>query len=313
MEQLMACIGKITLTVLSFISQNISNIFAVLAIIATFAIAIIQLFKVKRQKSLMWQILLLCSAVSILMICGKCYFDSKYSSVPDINGLTYNDAIIALKEQGLSDRLILASTNDLSSETTRVVWQSLSPRSIVIKGNTCIFLLDNHYQSAPSSVLDRCFLKMKTLRVYQSLSCDAEFRITSKVFIQSDARYDESKEETSLLGYVHTLASDTPYYSYGLSRLFGDAVANIIEKTSDIESDILTYSTPNLNNAFLFGRLVFPSNEVIESNIEEFEINQTSCVVAIPTRLEIGSYKFSFSIVDSKGTCYEGSFPVDIN
>ena len=96
-------------------------------------------------------LLLFCIGITLKAI----YCNENYSVVPNIYGMTYDNALSSLREADLDGRLALASTNEnLANADTRVVWQSKDAGGIVAKGTSVVFVIDDNFaiESVPLTV-----------------------------------------------------------------------------------------------------------------------------------------------------------------
>ena len=82
----------------------------------------------KALKNVLGFVIIVALMIGFAFLC--CSIHEKWTVVPNLYGLTYDDALNTLYSNRLKGQLVLASTNrDLSKSDSRVVWQSQASHS----------------------------------------------------------------------------------------------------------------------------------------------------------------------------------------
>ena len=146
----------------------------------------------KRQKICL---LLQFSVAFFLVFCSIFVWIKSYTTycnwgvVPDLYGMTYDDAISALYDSGLTGHLLLASTNkNLSNSDSRVVWQSTKPGEVSDHRDVISFVIDDSF-ALDTIPLNQCAYVTYNPGTGQVLNytCDYRDAIHQALEIESEA------------------------------------------------------------------------------------------------------------------------------
>lgn len=252
----------------------------------------------KGNKTRIWAAIGLALAC-VLLALGTGYCHNRYSVVPDIYGMTYDNAISALREAGLDGRLALASTNEnLANADTRVVWQSKVAESLVDKGSNVMFVIDDNFA-----------IEAIPLTAYAP-DGNAESNIT----YSWDWSADKSSENWSITVPIKkkSFRATTYYDSDGMSLTTGgwyniDICAAAMNRAlSQIVEETCTQYAPELpaEDMFIVKKLI-PAQTDNRMALLSFEGDLCSEVSILPRYFKEGKYQFAFCLCDSSGRCYE--------
>lgn len=234
-----------------------------------------------------------CICVSLKTI----QYDKKYSLVPDIYGMTYDDALSSLRNVGLDGRLALASTNeDLANADTRVVWQSKDAGSIIDKGSNVMFVIDDNFalESFPLSAFTTAEEPNTTGREWYWDADKSEENWEIKVPINQFSVQGSTKILNGVYKYsgaVFTL----DLYSTDMNSILSE----IIDQTC-------AQYAPDLSIAdmYLIGKLI-PAGDTNQSALDSFSTSLTHGIMILPKYLMEGKYQFAFCLCDQDGNSYE--------
>lgn len=246
----------------------------------------------------------------------------KKTVVPNIYGMTYDDAITALSDNGLMGRLLLASTNEnLSATDSRVVWQSESAGSTTERDTVISFVIDDSF------ALEYIPLNQRN---YQSLSydqsanleytCDYRDAIKQSLEIEREAEREGTPvvyEFEESHWYIEIEPPETKYnittgtskgrnftmadnsYSY---HVYSNAMCGTLQEIA--EATARTIGGSPFEDYFIVGKLISIDEEKT-TNLKETQLSDEAGVLFLPLVLTGGNYKFVMSFLDESGDCYE--------
>lgn len=225
------------------------------------------------------------------------HYNNEYSLVPDIYGMTYDDALSSLRNVGLDGRLALASTNeDLANADTRVVWQSKEAGSIIDKGSNVTFVIDDNFalESFPLSAFTTAEEPNTTGREWYWDADKSEENWEIKVPINQFSVQGSTKILNGVYKYsgaVFTL----DLYSTDMNSIL-----------SDIVDQTCAQYAPDLPIAdmYLIGKLI-PAGDTNQSALDSFSTSLTHGIMILPKYLMEGKYQFAFCLCDQDGSSYE--------
>lgn len=234
-----------------------------------------------------------CFGISAITI----HYNNEYSLVPDIYGMTYDDALFSLRNVGLDGRLALASTNeDLANADTRVVWQSKEAGSIIDKGSNVMFVIDDNFalESFPLSAFTTAEEPNTTGREWYWDADKSEENWEIKVPINQFSVQGSTKILNGVYKYsgaVFTL----DLYSTDMNSILSE----IIDQTC-------AQYAPDLSIAdmYLIGKLI-PAGDTNQSALDSFSTSLTHGIMILPKFLMEGKYQFAFCLCDQDGNSYE--------
>jgi|GEM_PF-6727652 len=224
-------------------------------------------------------------------------YDKNYSLVPDIYGMTYDDALSSLRDAGLDGRLALASTNeDLTNADTRVVWQSKEAGIIIDKGSNVMFVIDGNFalESFPLSAFTTVEEPNTTGREWYWDADKSEENWEIKVPINQFSAQGSTKILNGVYKYsgaVFTL----DLYSTDMNSIL-----------SEIVDQTCAQYAPDLPIAdmYLIGKLI-PAGDTNQSALDGFSTSLTHGIMILPKYLMEGKYQFAFCLCDKDGNSYE--------
>ena len=98
----------------------------------------------KALKNVLGFVIIVALMIGFAFLC--CSIHEKWTVVPNLYGLTYDDALNTLYSNRLKGQLVLASTNrDLSKSDSRVVWQSQASQLIIPTQTKISFVIDDAF------------------------------------------------------------------------------------------------------------------------------------------------------------------------
>lgn len=217
--------------------------------------------------------------------------------VPDIYGMTYDDALSSLRNVGLDGRLALASTNeDLANADTRVVWQSKKAGSIIDKGSNVMFVIDDNFalESFPLS----------------AFTTEEEPNTTGREWYWDADKSGENWEikvpinQFSVQGGTKILNGVYKYSGAVFTLDLYSADMNSI--LSEIIDQTCAQYAPDLPIAdmYLIGKLI-PAGDTNQSALDSFSTSLTHGIMILPKYLMEGKYQFAFCLCDQDGNSYE--------
>lgn len=217
--------------------------------------------------------------------------------VPDIYGMTYDDALSSLRNVGLDGRLALASTNeDLANADTRVVWQSKEAGSIIDKGSNVMFVIDDNFalESFPLSAFTTAEEPNTTGREWYWDADKSEENWEIQVPINQFSVQGSTKILNGVYKYsgaVFTL----DLYSTDMNSILSE----IIDQTC-------AQYAPDLSIAdmYLIGKLI-PAGDTNQSALDSVSTSLTHGIMILPKYLMEGKYQFAFCLCDQDGNSYE--------
>lgn len=234
-----------------------------------------------------------CFGISAITI----HYNNEYSLVPDIYGMTYDDALSSLRNVGLDGRLALASTNeDLANADTRVVWQSKEAGSIIDKGSNVMFVIDDNFalESFPLSAFTTAEEPNTTGREWYWDADKSEENWEIKVPINQFSVQGSTKILNGVYKYsgaVFTL----DLYSTDMNSIL-----------SEIVDQTCAQYAPDLSIAdmYLIGKLI-PAGDINQSALDSVSTSLTHGIMILPKYLMEGKYQFAFCLCDQDGSSYE--------
>lgn len=278
--------------------------------------------KKNRCLSLRLIVALVLTFITLLFtIIGRTTYEHK-AIVPDLSGKTYDDAVSALYDSGLTGHLLLASTNEnLSNSDSRVVWQSIKPGEVSDRRAVISFVIDDSFAIDTIPLNQRAYVTgapgTGQVLIY---TCDYRDAIHQALEIESEAEqagvspvYDLEPphwyveveppkiEITLTTGVRHgssfTMANNSySYYTYA------NNMAATLYEIAEISASRI--SNVELSNCLLVGKLI-PQISSRSKNAKMLRISDDNSVLFLPLILKSGEYTFVFSLLDSDGSNYE--------
>lgn len=288
---------------LSTISQYIAEIIAVIAIITALLVPIVQQTE-KSSRNLLYTFVV-SLALCILLFIAKIGFDGKYSCVPDVIGCTYDEAILKLHDAGFRPRFILTDTNDLSSVSCRVSWQSLPVGSVTNKDCLCILILDDNYQSDTTSAVVP-FAHLINHFAYTSNELDQDGFPISKIVYST---VPLSGREWTYLGTQVTLLEDEIMPKEFFAQALADAAIIHLEWAQGLRP---MYTVAEFNDASLFGKFILEDETNKSYEFCHVTAEKYNWLILLPKTICAGTHQFVGSIVTSNGENFEFAIQVII-
>ena len=239
-----------------------------------------------------------CICVSLKTI----QYDKKYSLVPDIYGMTYDDALSSLRDAGLDGRLALASTNeDLTNADTRVVWQSKEAGIIIDKGSNVMFVIDDNF-ALESFPLSAFTTEKKTNTTGHEWYWDAD-KSGENWEVKVPINQFSAQGSTKILNGVYKYSG-----AVFTLDLYSTDMNSIL---SEIVDQTCAQYAPDLPIAdmYLIGKLI-PAGDTNQSALDCFSTSLTHSIMILPKYLTEGKYQFAFCSCDKDGNSYEWSHTI---
>ena len=239
-----------------------------------------------------------CICVSLKTI----QYDKKYSLVPDIYGMTYDDALSYLRDAGLDGRLALASTNeDLTNADTRVVWQSKEAGIIIDKGSNVMFVIDDNF-ALESFPLSAFTTEKKTNTTGHEWYWDAD-KSGENWEVKVPINQFSAQGSTKILNGVYKYSG-----AVFTLDLYSTDMNSIL---SEIVDQTCAQYAPDLPIAdmYLIGKLI-PAGDTNQSALDCFSTSLTHSIMILPKYLTEGKYQFAFCSCDKDGNSYEWSHTI---
>ena len=281
-----------------------------------------------KNKFVLWILQKPQRAIAAVLVFGSVFITFKAFSVhnrktvvPDLCGMTYEDAVKSINENRLKGQLILAETNeDLARPSSRVIWQSLDPDSPVKTETTISFLVDdgfsltatplNQYRYRDVSVdqtkkLDyRCDYK-ETLQQAKSAMENGE----PIDYVIEDPHWNIRIGSAELQYYIEiSYWQDMPHTSadvfYSYNRYAGAMSATLEEL---VEASIVIVGGDHkldLQSCTVIGKLI-PTEKENGQVMRCINVPNYNGVFLLPQSLVCGEYRFAFSVIDSDDRMYE--------
>lgn len=240
--------------------------------------------------------LILC-AVCIWVSVKTIQYDKNYSLVPDIYGMTYDDALSSLRDAGLDGRLALASTNeDLTNADTRVVWQSKEAGIIIDKGSNVMFVIDDNF-ALESFPLSAFTTEKKTNTTGHEWYWDAD-KSGENWEVKVPINQFSAQGSTKILNGVYKYSG-----AVFTLDLYSTDMNSIL---SEIVDQTCSQYAPDLPIAdmYLIGKLI-PAGDTNQSALDCFSTSLTHGIMILPKYLMEGKYQFAFCLCDKDGNSYE--------
>lgn len=240
--------------------------------------------------------LILC-AVCIWVSVKTIQYDKNYSLVPDIYGMTYDDALSSLRDAGLDGRLALASTNeDLTNADTRVVWQSKEAGIIIDKGSNVMFVIDDNF-ALESFPLSAFTTEKKTNTTGHEWYWDAD-KSGENWEVKVPINQFSAQGSTKILNGVYKYSG-----AVFTLDLYSTDMNSIL---SEIVDQTCAQYAPDLPIAdmYLIGKLI-PAGNTNQSALDCFSTSLTHGIMILPKYLMEGKYQFAFCLCDKDGNTYE--------
>ena len=290
---------------------SLSDVLGIVAIITAFIVAYVGGNEKPKNRILSWSFIVLLICLFAMILNYK--ISEKYSKVPNVCGLSYDEALLTLTEAGLTPQFVLSSGNDLSLPTCRVFWQSLPYGKIVDKNEQCFLMLDDYYLSRASSVIKYKFKgKDKTYYAYSSVD-------------KSNAEYPDVKIELSPYA-LPTAGADNRIYLFDQTRLKDESnllstdeffARSLMECMTGISRQLydenLKYEIIDLDGIMSFGRLTSVKNKNEHTATYIFDNDGNTRLIVIPDHLVPGEYNYELSVIKNDGVCYEWTIPVVVD
>lgn len=240
--------------------------------------------------------LILC-AVCIWVSVKTIQYDKNYSLVPDIYGMTYDDALSSLRDAGLDGRLALASTNeDSTNADTRVVWQSKEAGIIIDKGSNVMFVIDDNF-ALESFPLSAFTTEKKTNTTGHEWYWDAD-KSGENWEVKVPINQFSAQGSTKILNGVYKYSG-----AVFTLDLYSTDMNSIL---SEIVDQTCAQYAPDLPIAdmYLIGKLI-PAGNTNQSALDCFSTSLTHGIMILPKYLMEGKYQFAFCLCDKDGKTYE--------
>lgn len=241
--------------------------------------------------------------LSILIAVSSVRADAQYCKIPNIYGMTYDDAINSLHEAGLKGRLALSSTNtNLSSADVRVVWQSREASSVDSKGAVVNFVIDDCFAMEYMPLIREDQEAYTGLWPWETDDSKSEWQIVmpfSNISFQAKSVISGGKIAT-VGGYV------------GFD-LYAESMSTTLEQIA-----IRTchrYSPDLVNKKLRFvGKLIWQeTGEKKPLMLEGITTPQLEGFCLLPAQLVTGKYDFVFGLIDdADDRCYEWKHTISI-
>lgn len=280
----------------SFISQHLPEVLAVVAIITAFLIPVAE--KAKHPTKALCCMLGVSFSICAVLFAVKERFDRQYCLVPDLIGLTYDEAILEMKEAGLDPRFVLTSTNDLTSTSCRISWQSLEPKTVENRDKQCVLILEDNYQSDTTPYFE-VINHLRTFFVYMSKKITWNRDIESEIVLSPTIQGPNITQ----FGTITTNFSDfnfdrTPTLS-SFAGMLSEAISSHLRSGNH---------AANIAECELYAKL-FLNNCETRYNIYSPTINPDWHIL-LPQIIVYGDHNLVVNIVTENGKCYEFQIPV---
>lgn len=239
------------------------------------------------------------TVVCVLLTLVCCSMHKTYSVVPDIYGVTYDDALNSLRNDGLDGRLALASTNEnLSSADTRVVWQSSNAGTVLKRDSVVIFVIDDSFATEYKPLISDAVPEQKYTWDWVLSSDTANWTITmplTDVEIDAHSIFVSGKQITSINGYEFEL------YSAPMANSLFEIASETCKQ----------YATEMDLGQMQFICKLIP-NEPTVYNLERITSDDSSRCCLLPSLLTDGDYRFVFCFTTQSGESYQWEHSITI-
>lgn len=284
--------------------DDLPVIFSLVSIAVSILLAGIRPRNENQKKTLItiMNLLLVTLAVIFLATCvgvtsKTLKYNKCYSLVPNIYGMTYDDALSSLRDVGLDGRLALASTNeDLANADTRVVWQSKEAGSIIDKGSNVMFVIDDNF-AMESFPLSAFTTEKKPNTTGREWYWDAD-KSGENWEIKVPINQFSVQGSTKILNGVYKYSG-----AVFTLDLYSTDMNSIL---SEIVDQTCAQYAPDLPIAdmYLIGKLI-PAGDTNQSALDCFSTSLTHGIMILPKYLMEGKYQFAFCLCDKDGNTYE--------
>ena len=259
-------------------------------------------------------------ALFLLFFSVFAYFNSldiysKYTVVPDVKEMTYDDAIKSLNNNRLKGQLVLSETNDnLADPNSRVLWQSIEENTVVTLAETVSFLIDdsfsleymplNQYRYGEISVEQAEKLNYVIVRGDNSIQTTEE---GSKIDPVIDPHWTIKVAHDDLdynvriylyHGYTYVSADAIQSY-YAYAKSLSLTLEELVSRSASAIGGL--YDSDDLT---VLGKLT-PVSETDVSGLRSIDVPNHQGVFLLPKSLPCGTYRFYFSIIDSQYRMYD--------
>ncbi len=297
--------------------ENLATILAVLSIILTI---IVSAESLKKRAKICIGILIAFVAFIISVNSIETYNSS--TIVPNIIGLTYDDAMSTLYSHRLKGQLVLASTNDNLADTdSRVVWQSRNEDTVTNNGNLISFIIDDSFALNSRFIIQYPYQDLE-IDQYEALKYDCDYHDALQQMRNTDFQYGtplndphwDIEIESAELEYelnvnikygVMHLNGETVYSYEVYAKSMAATMEKIIEDSAEMLGRSLKY---NLNNCVIIGKIIplfeHEDSVLLSKDFENYQEKGNS-ILLLPQTMKCGNYKFAFSIICSDGQMFE--------
>lgn len=281
----------------------------------------------KRKRIINWPVLIIAillglTAVVGTSICFVCH--EKYTLVPKIYGMTYDDAISELYKNDLQGRLLLASTNeDLANSDSRVVWQSAEGGEVVTRETRVLFVIDDSF------ALDYVPLNQYKYGDISELTLERSDVLDFKVFFRDvlaqevnnnkkeEAEREDYPEFKESHWYIEIKPREVDYnfessvgfrgrstinvdntYSY---YLYADSMALTLSHIADETARMIGHVSEEYT---IVGKLI-PTDGSEVAKLKETVLSEDAGIIYLPLVMESGDYSFVVAFLSTEGESYE--------
>ena len=279
----------------------------------------------KGLKDVLSFVIIVALIIGFAFLC--CSIHEKWTVVPNLYGMTYDDALNTLYSNRLKGQLVLASTNrDLSKSDSRVVWQSQASQLIIPTQTKISFVIDDAF-SLNSTPLIQYSYRDNPFDQSQKLEYTCDYKDAIRQAVEQEQVYNNGVfpnleiedphwvieiESAELEYHAYTATwkgrSYTSFSAFSSYRLYAGAMSTTLEEIVVASSVLLGggAGSPNLKNCTIIGKLI-PGNKQNNCVLQmlSFPSFEDTGYLFLPQTLLIGDYTFCFSIIDENGKAYE--------
>jgi hypothetical protein len=250
----------------------------------------------------------------------------KYTIVPNLYGLTYDDAMKALIDKGLEGQLVLAETSkDLQNSDSRVVWQSAEAQGTENVGEIVSFLIDDCF-SLKSTPLNEYMHRKDEIQQTEKLNyiCDYKDPVKQSVEQQQaamesgepvrysfeDSHWEITVDSADIRYEIRSLyIDDMPYYVIDSFYSYNNYSGKMSVTLEDIVEESLKRVAGDADsildpNDTIVGKMT-PLSEQQNTALRSITVPNHKGVFLLPQTLVCGDYRFDFAIIESDDAIYE--------
>lgn len=243
-----------------------------------------------QSKESFLRLLKYCVVACCVLVGLTLWIGEKWSVVPDLYGLTYNDAVNELHDNDLLCIVLLSSSDDIrTGQDLRVVWQSSVKNSVSRKGDSIFIILDNNFGyeynpiSKPIGFID---------------GRDWEWiKQNNAVSIRLPVPYENMKGSTTT-----AIAFD----------VYADCLASTLEAIAmdyiDSNPIVIPIGSKSLNDYVFVGKICAYNNN--DYRIKAVNTTLANGTIFLPIVMNDDYYGFHFSFYDEDGNHYDHSIPI---